>query len=268
MFDSKTFLLRSALLALLIPVAAQAAEPASRYTLTGNINVLTDYRFRGISQTAKGPAIQGGFDFAHTSGFYIGNWNSNVASGSFPGGNGAEMDFYGGYKIPLGQTGITLDVGDLYYYYDKARFSGTNQKYNNNEVYAGLSYGPFSGKLFYATTDYFGLNSTSAASVGLTPRGNSKGSTYLDLTYAQEVMPKLTLTAHAGYTRYKNYTDLSYTDYKLGAAYDYNGFMLGAAFIGNSSEGSTFNAFNTAGSGTGNKALYKNTVVLSVGKTF
>ena len=51
---------------------APAAEPASPHTLTGNLGFFSDYRFRGISQTAKNPAIQGGFDYAHSSGFYAG----------------------------------------------------------------------------------------------------------------------------------------------------------------------------------------------------
>lgn len=264
----KVFLAQAVLLAAAIPAISCAAGAAPPYTLTGNVNVFSDYRFRGISQTVKGPAIQGGFDFAHSSGFYLGNWNSNVASSSYPGGNGAEMDFYGGFKGVFGKTGISYDIGNLYYYYDKARYTGTGEKYNNNEVYFGLGYGPLTGKVYYSTTDYFGLSNTAAGAAGLLQRGGSRGTYYLDLTYSQELLPKLTVMAHAGRTRYNNYTDLSYTDYKLGASYDLNGFVLGAAIIGNSNNGDVFKNFNTAGSGTGNKTLYKSTLVLSVGKTF
>ncbi|MBS0309234.1 MAG: hypothetical protein JSS58_09715, partial [Proteobacteria bacterium] len=59
--------------------AQQAAAPASPHTFTGNVTVATDYRFRGISQTFKQPTVQGGFDYSHSSGFYLGNWNSNVS---------------------------------------------------------------------------------------------------------------------------------------------------------------------------------------------
>src|SRR5438128_572638 len=66
------------------PAAAPAPAPSP---LTGNVALVTDYRFRGISQTFGKPAFQGGFDYAHSSGFYVGNWNSNVNSGAgFPGG--------------------------------------------------------------------------------------------------------------------------------------------------------------------------------------
>ena len=79
------------LLAAPATVMAQAAAPGStaapevsEHTLTGNLTVVTDYRFRGISQTFGGsnfwaPAVQGGIDYSHSSGFYVGNWNSNVS---------------------------------------------------------------------------------------------------------------------------------------------------------------------------------------------
>ena len=75
---------------------AAAAAPASPHTFTGNVGLFSEYRFRGIAQTFAKPAIQGGFDYSHSSGLYVGNWNSNVNEGAgFPAGN-IEMDFYGG----------------------------------------------------------------------------------------------------------------------------------------------------------------------------
>ncbi len=94
------------------PAAAPAATPD--YTITGNLGIFSDYRFRGISQTNKKPAIQGGVDFAHSSGIYLGNWNSNVDSGLYNGAN-IEMDFYGGWKTTVDDFG--LDIGAIYYYY-------------------------------------------------------------------------------------------------------------------------------------------------------
>ena len=92
--------------------AAPAAEaaPASDHTFTGNAGLFSEYRFRGIAQTFAKPAFQGGFDYSHSSGFYVGNWNSNVSSGAgFAEGN-LEMDFYGGYKMAVGSN-LTLDFG-------------------------------------------------------------------------------------------------------------------------------------------------------------
>ncbi len=89
--------------------AAAPAAPTSDWAFTANLGLFSDYRFRGISQTNEKPAIQGGFDLGHSSGFYVGNWNSNVSSAQYDGAN-IEMDFYGGYKHSW-DSGFGLDVG-------------------------------------------------------------------------------------------------------------------------------------------------------------
>ncbi|HXE38045.1 MAG TPA: TorF family putative porin, partial [Azonexus sp.] len=109
--------------------AAAPAADAGPHTLTANVGLFSEYRFRGIAQTAFRPAIQGGFDYSHSSGFYVGNWNSNVdPSAGYPGGN-IEMDFYGGYKAAFGDFG--LDVGGIFYYYPGSSVNGGK---NNGDV--------------------------------------------------------------------------------------------------------------------------------------
>lgn len=131
-----------------LPAAAQtAAAPAapaeaSPHTLTANLGVFSSYRFRGIDQTYGKPALQGGVDYAHESGLYAGNWNSNVKSGAgFPDGN-LEMDFYGGYKRAFGDFG--LDVGAILYFYpgSEGRTLGNRADsgaVTNKEIYIGGS---------------------------------------------------------------------------------------------------------------------------------
>src|SRR5256885_11310100 len=101
----------------LVPGLAAAQQPAPS-PLTGNITLITDYRFRGISQTFGKPAFQGGFDYAHSSGFYLGNWDSNVAeTAGYPAGN-LEMDFYGGPQNGVGglefatESSVPYNPGD------------------------------------------------------------------------------------------------------------------------------------------------------------
>src|SRR5205807_10360934 len=107
--------------------SAQQAAPAPS-PVTGNITLASEYRFRGIDQTYGKPAIQGGFDYSHASGVYLGNWNSNVSQGAgYPGGN-IEMDFYGGYKKAFGDFG--LDVGAIYYYYPGSEASFLSNPHN------------------------------------------------------------------------------------------------------------------------------------------
>jgi len=254
-------------------------EPEPDYTLTGNFGVFSDYRFRGISQTRLAPAAQGGFDFAHKSGFYLGNWNSNVSSDIYWGGAGLEMDFYGGYKTEIGSVGI--DVGTLYYYYPGAivRANGSSAKkgdFNNHEVYLGLSYGPLTLKTSYAVSDYFGLNSKTddylaSSTSALRSSGNSKGTTYVDLTFSKEVADKITVSAHAGSTNIKNYSSLSYEDYRVGIARDINGWVIGLNYFTNnlSSNGKAFTTSTGAPDASlDSKKLYKSAAVISLTKTF
>ncbi len=85
---------------------ATAPKPVPASPLTANLSLVSSYRFRGIDQTFGKPALQGGVDYTHASGLYVGNWNSNVSSGAgFPDGN-LEMDFYGGYKTTLGDFAV------------------------------------------------------------------------------------------------------------------------------------------------------------------
>ncbi|MGA9963398.1 MAG: TorF family putative porin, partial [Azonexus sp.] len=157
---------------------AALAEPAGPHTFTGNMTIASSYRFRGIDQTFNKPALQGGVDYSHESGIYVGNWNSNVNSGAgFPEGN-LEMDFYGGWKKAFGDFG--LDVGGLYYYYPGSTatpLSNSNSKnlsatssgtVNNGELYIAGSWKFITLKYNYAVTDYFSLP-------------DSKGTSYLDL---------------------------------------------------------------------------------------
>jgi len=144
--------------------AAQSAPTPS--PVTGNMTLASEYRFRGIDQTAGKPALQGGFDYSHASGVYLGNWNSNVSEGAgYPGGN-LEMDFYGGWKKAFGDFG--LDIGAIYYYYpgtDAALLGAANPNssktnsgnVHNTEFYIGGSWKWLSVKWFRALSDYFSI---------------------------------------------------------------------------------------------------------------
>ncbi len=169
--------------------AAAPAKVEPEYTFAGNAGLFSDYRFRGFSQTDYNPAFQGGIDFAHKSGFYLVNWNSNVnstLSSIIYNGASLEMDFYGGYKATFGD--FVLDVGTIYYFYPGTGQLTPGVDAKNWEVYVGGSYGPVSLKYYYSFTDFFGLNSDA---LGLPGGIDTKGSQYLDLsgTYDLVVSP-------------------------------------------------------------------------------
>ncbi|HYF59649.1 MAG TPA: TorF family putative porin [Burkholderiaceae bacterium] len=263
-------------LAVAAAVAAPLTASAEPSPVTGNLTIASDYRFRGISQTYLGPAIQGGIDYAHPSGFYVGNWNSNVTSLLFTGGSGIEMDFYAGYKRSFGDIG--LDVGTIYYYYPKAEWNSNtgsttgDADFNNWEIYFGASWRWISAKFFYALSDYFGLANEQAGSLfihqgsgaPLGGRGGSDGTWYLDLTATVPVNKQVSVVAHYGMLEVENYSELDYKDWKLGVTYDLNGWILGAAYVDSDADE---NWYYTLGS-RGAKETGKSTVVLSVTKTF
>jgi uncharacterized protein (TIGR02001 family) len=270
----KSFLSLSVAAALAAPTLAAAQAAPS--PITGNMTIASDYRFRGISQTYLGPTIQGGIDYSHPSGIYLGNWNSNVASQQFPVGSAIEMDFYPGYKKSFGDIGI--DVGTIYYFYPNAEWNATvgsttgTADFNNWEIYLGASWKWLSGKFSYAISDYFGLASEQGGSwithkdtgVPIGQRGGSKGTWYLDLGASFPLSKELTLVAHFGMLEVEKYSELDYKDWKLGVTYDLNGWLLGAAYVDSDAD----QAWYYAGGSNGVKETGKSTVVLSITKTF
>ncbi|MDT6960551.1 TorF family putative porin [Cupriavidus sp. SZY C1] len=232
--------------------AADAAAPASPHSFTANVSVVSDYRYRGISQTNLRPAVQGGFDYAHASGFYLGNWNSSIswlgdadASVSAP----VEMDFYGGFRnaVRLGGQDISYDVGVLEYYYPGGY---TATRPYTTEIYAGVGWGPLSLKYSHALTNLFGF-------------ADSRNSYYVDLTANVPLnVWGLTLNAHVGYQGVRHFGDASYTDWKIGVTKDLgNGFALAVAYLDT-------NASRTAYTNTRGRYLGKATAFASITKTF
>jgi len=272
----KKILALSAMLMMTAGVAqAQTAAPAPEWTVAGNASLNSDYRFRGFTQTNYGAALQGGIDIAHSSGFYVGNWNSNVAQNLYNGGS-LEMDFYGGYKGEVA-PGVGYDLGAIYYYYPRSGVDSVladttlkSKKIDNKELYLGLSYGALSAKLFYATDDYF-----KTATMVKAPT-STKGSTYLDLSYSQEIGGVI-YGAHYGLLtlKHNDQSQLSMStdvggslpktvgDYKLSVGKDFgSGYVLTGAYIGTTKKGffaTDLGAQTAAG---------KSSVVVSVAKTF
>lgn len=114
-------------------VAGFASAASAETTVAYNVGVANDYVFRGIDQTggfSKGEVF-GGIDLT-SGGFYAGTWLSNTGPEN---NEGAELDIYGGYKLPLG--GATLDLGVISYNYSRGSF--VSDKLNNYEVKAALS---------------------------------------------------------------------------------------------------------------------------------
>lgn len=254
------------------PAAAPAVEaaPAPAPALTANIGLFSSYRFRGIDQTHGNPALQGGVDYSHESGFYVGNWNSNVQEGAGYPGASLEMDFYGGWKKTWDDWG--LDVGGIYYYYPGSD-SGVgktgavtnyrtnrvhNGSVNNSEIYVGGSWKFLSAKYFYGIDDYFS-----------TP--GSKHSSYLDVAANYDLGDGWGINAHVGVLNFKGQQDGDYTDWKLGVTKDINGWVIGASYVDTNAKGSCSKAETycfTNSNGNHSKDAGRGIGVLSVSRTF
>ena len=228
---------------------ADEAAPAPEHTYTSNVTVASEYIYRGIGQTNRKPAIQGGFDYAHSSGLYLGTWGSNVSwlADSDPKiSSSLEWDFYGGYKNTIGDFGY--DVGLLQYFYPG---SGYGNNPNTLEGYVAGSWTFLALKYSHAFSDLFGW-------VG------SKNSGYLDLSATYEVVPTVNLVAHVGRQKVSGSTSggASYTDWKVGVTKDFSGTVVGLSYIDtNASEAWYTNP-------TSNKDMGKGRVLLSVTRTF
>ena len=259
----KNVLLASLVMTGLVNVAkaadpAPAPEPES--TLSFNLGVVSEYRYRGISQSAKKPAVQGGFDYADKSGAYIGAWASSITwiKDSDPKGSAkgpVEIDVYGGYKGALSDD-IAFDVGGLQYWYATNNLATVPGLVNANtfEIYGALSFGALTAKLSNSTGNLFGAP-------------NSKNSRYLDLSYTAELGEGLTLVPHYGNQVVANNSSFSYSDFSLALNKDIgDGVVLSATALGTNFKSKNGAAYTLPQ--TGGKDLGSTTLVLGVKKNF
>jgi uncharacterized protein (TIGR02001 family) len=240
---------------------APAAAPTP--AVTANIGLTTDYIYRGIAQTSHNPAVQGGFDYAHSSGFYAGVWGSNVSwiadSGAIATGSATmELDTYLGFKNAFA-TDFNYDVGYIRYnYLGKYTPAVGFAKADTEEIYGLIGYKWISVKYSYGLGQF------------LTVPG-AKGTNYIDLTAAYPIADSgFTVSAHVGKQTYKGSAAAAaaaagntptYTDYKLGVTKDFSGYVLGLAYT--STNASPFYTYAANGGNWG-----KATTALSLTHSF
>jgi uncharacterized protein (TIGR02001 family) len=197
-----------------LPVLA-ADAPA----VTGNVSLVSNYLYRGMSQTGNKPAIQGGFDYAHSSGFYAGAWGSNISwlSDSGTADNASlELDTYAGFKGGIVED-VTYDVGFLRYNYPGNYAAGAITA-NTNEIYGAVSYKWVTAKYSRSSGNLFGV-------------ADSSGSGYMDLSASYSIENSgVTVGAHYGKQTVANHSAADYTDYSLKVVKDFSGFGLGLTY--------------------------------------
>ena len=197
---------------------AQAAAPAPESTVSFNVGVVTDYRFRSVAQTSFKTALQAGVDYSHTSGFYLGAWASNVnwikdyvgaSEGSL------EVDLYGGYKGEIA-AGLTYDIGVITYQYPGNTADSVLVNANTTEVYGALTFGIVTAKYSQSTGNFIA-------------NPNSSGSSYLELAANIDLGNGFTLTPHVGRQTIPNQNgNGDYTDFSLTLGKDFGGGLTGS----------------------------------------
>jgi len=268
----KTILSAAIIGAFSLPAIAEDAPPAS--PLSFNVGVVSDYLFRGVSQTHGKPALQGGIDYAHPSGFYVGAWGSYITwVKDFLGSGRTEVDVYGGYKNTFGGGDFSYDVGYITYNYPGHGSAIPTMLANPNtqEAYASIGYKWLSAKYSYATSSHF-IGWYGGAALDQ----KTRGSDYLELNANYDLGDGWTLIGHAGHQRVKNLSVANYTDWKIGATKDLGFGVVGLAYSDTNTSGSCDSSTGGTNpycwgkdkSTTNFKDMSKGTVVLSFLKTF
>lgn len=231
------------LLALAAALAASAVPTIASAQVAFNAAVVTDYRYRGISQSKLKPAVSAGVDYA-AGAFYVGAWASSIKWIDELGGDGSvEIDLYGGYKGALSKE-VAYDVGLLAYVYPS---NGLATSANTTELYGALTFGPATLKYSHAVTDTFG-------------NADSKNSFYLDLSAAFDLGGGLMVTPHVGHQKIKGSSACTYTDYAVTVSKDFSGLVPSLMVVGTNAKDACYLV--------NGKDLGKNAIVLGLKYNF
>ncbi len=225
-------LISLAVMGTLVTPVAYAAEAAktetkeeSNWSLTTNMGYVSDYRARGVSQTWRKEAIQGGFDLTHSSGFYLGAFGSNVTPNTYPKAN-VELDLYAGYNGTVAAVeGLGYTAGVIGYFYPNGSWKkyngfGDNRtanaevqqtpnggRWDTYEANAGISYKWVSAKGSVTLGDWYGAEQNT----GWTK--STRGTTYLELNAAIPTpLDGLTLIGHVGRLNVNGQLDARWVD--------------------------------------------------------
>lgn len=206
---------------------AEEAAPAveSPHSFSYNLGLYSQYIFRGLTQTGEEAALQGGMDYSHSSGFYLGTWASNISwledDGLYT-NSSLELDIYGGYAAEIGETGIGYNVGVLQYLYPGDSGPAAAANAETTEVYGSLAYEWISAKVsVVVSSGAFGID-------------DADGTWYAELNANYPIAETgYTLAAHVGRQEFSGSGNDAndYTDYKLGIMKSWdNGVNLGGFY--------------------------------------
>lgn len=212
---------------LVVSSAYASTSPAQEKTVevSGSVALLSDYRFRGQSQTQNRPTLQGTLNLQHQSGFYVGLFASNVNFGEESNAR-LEVDPSIGYQTKLALSSSlqpTLDIGVARYQYSGGDHS------NYHEFYTSLA---------FENAFYDGDNLTTSASYSPNLSRIYGKSWNVGLNYAIPIAETgFGLVGAVGYNKFKTEDflengDRDFIDYKVGVTRDIWGVTAELDLVG------------------------------------
>lgn len=217
-------------------------KETSPHSFKGYVSFMSDYRFRGISQTMRQPAIQGGLTYSHTSGFYLGTFGSNAdGTCNYYNNTSMEWDFFSGWKNKLCTLyckDLNYDIGVIYYYYPGGEsFSPHPVRFNTVEYYVELSYDWISVRYWQTLSNYFGFCSRYTpfnwhSGHADSPNGSTRGSVYVEANINYEICPTWSLQLHLGSQYIRHYHHMSYTDWRTTLSKEFEWFTVFGSYVG------------------------------------
>lgn len=265
------------------PAAAPAATEAKPdWTFPGAVSLVSDYIFRGQSQSWGRPSLQMFIEADHKSGFYAGFSAESVSDKWLPGAN-LEADYFAGFRntLPGAASIISFDVGAIYYTYpggnwDESAFTGFNNSnsLNTAEAYIGLTYQWLTFKMGTTLTEYFGWNTNNSGIGGsfngdfnAGVKGDTKYSSFYEFDALYEVVPTWTVNGQLGRQTINHSTGLDITYYKAGVTKNFaSGWSIGATYSG-TNEPSAYKKFLSLENTTSKSDIAKDTVFLTISKS-
>lgn len=170
-----------------VALSVQSTVVAAEIETSSNVTLVSDYIFRGISQTNEDPAIQGGIDLTSNAGWYAGVWGSNIGFGD----GSLEADIYGGWRY-ISDASWSFDVGAIRYIYPGG--NNADSEFNYNEVYTHLSYQDATLSVVYSD-DYFGAGVNQFV--------------YVAVSYSYPIAEQLSLELSTGFNKFESGAELT-----------------------------------------------------------
>ncbi|RMH90954.1 hypothetical protein EBB59_09265 [Lysobacter pythonis] len=240
---------------LMVGALLPAGWAAAQAKTTGSASIVSDYAFRGVSQSNLKPAFQVGMEHQAGNGIYVGTWGSNISwlsdlsTAAAPISSSLEVDVYGGHRGNLSRA-WSYEVG-LSYYGFPGNYPAGFKRADTIALHGGLD---------FAATPDFTVGAEYKYSHALAVGWSGTG--YLELSASWRFRPGWTLDAHAGKQWIKRKREYQYSDWKLGVTRRFeNGFLLGLAYVGTNANAVLYtNAFG--------RNIAKDRLVMKIGKEF